>query len=275
MTDGLSDGRLAAIFIAAVLVTSLATANVADGLVLALSPLLVTLVMMLLVTREGWSRRGWERVGILRAGRSWWVVAVGSSMLVSLAATVAVVVLGYASFIEPDSEFVSAAVVMAITGPILAFTEEIGWRGYLQPRVRRWGVSASMLIVGVVWAAWHLPYILLTPYYHSEGNRVITLLLFTASAVAFSFLFGYLRIASASMWPAVLAHWAHNWTFALLTGYLVQTQHPVVVTEYLSGDTGLFVLIGTIIAALIVRRRCRAAIEPVQHAETSVPPAPH
>lgn len=36
--------------------------------------------------------------------------------------------------------------------------EEVGWRGYLLPRVaERTGVAAASLIVGVVWAAWHLP----------------------------------------------------------------------------------------------------------------------
>lgn len=257
----LSDGRAAAIFVIAVLSLSLATANIAGGLVLALSPILVTLAMMLLVTREGWNRSGWERLGVLHAGWRYWPAAIGTNALVSIAASTVVVALGYARFITPNSEFISAAVAMAITGPILAFAEEIGWRGYLQARVQQWGISASMLIVGIVWAAWHMPYILLTPYYHSDGNRVLVVALFVGSAIAFSFLFGYLRNASGSVWPAVMAHAAHNWSFVLLTGYLLQTDHPVLVTEYLGGDTGLLVLIGTAVAAWIVFRCYRAKID--------------
>jgi len=69
--------------------------------------------------------------------------------------------------------------------------------------------------------------------------------------MAFSFLIGYLRIMSASVWPAVLAHFAHNATFAALT-IPVATERPVVVNEYLSGDSGLFVLLGTAACAVLL-----------------------
>ena len=37
--------------------------------------------------------------------------------------------------------------------------EEIGWRGYLLPRLSgRVGLPAASLIVGVIWACWHLPF---------------------------------------------------------------------------------------------------------------------
>ena len=37
--------------------------------------------------------------------------------------------------------------------------EEIGWRGYLLPRLSdRVGLRAASLIVGLVWACWHLPF---------------------------------------------------------------------------------------------------------------------
>jgi CAAX protease family protein len=93
---------------------------------------------------------------------------------------------------------------------------------------------------------------LLTPYYHHDGNRAVVLVLFAGSVLAFSFLFGRLRLRSDSLWPAVLGHFAHNAAFAWLGTYAITTTHPVAVNEYLSGDTGLFVLLLTALSAFIV-----------------------
>lgn len=41
---------------------------------------------------------------------------------------------------------------------VLVIGEEIGWRGFLQPRLReRWGLAKAGLLTGVVWVLWHLP----------------------------------------------------------------------------------------------------------------------
>ena len=44
---------------------------------------------------------------------------------------------------------------LLIIGPL---SEEIGWRGYALERLQtRWNALTSSLIVGLVWALWHLP----------------------------------------------------------------------------------------------------------------------
>jgi len=247
----LSDRTASIVFVVLVLGVSLGTANLAGGLILALSPLLVVLVMLLLVTREGHSRYGWRRLGMGRLGLRYWPLTIASTAGVCLLATVGVVAFGFARFAAPRGPWLADVLALCVAGPILAFAEEIGWRGYLQPRLAFLGERAAMLIVGFVWIGWHLPYILFTPFYHHDGNRVVVLALFGGSVMAFSFLIGYLRIMSASVWPAVLAHFAHNATFAALT-IPVATERPVVVNEYLSGDSGLFVLLGTAACAVLL-----------------------
>ncbi|WIN00459.1 CPBP family intramembrane metalloprotease [Actinoplanes oblitus] len=259
----LSDRTASIVFVLLVLGASLGTATIADGLILAFSPLLVVLLMLLVVTREGYARDGWRRLGLGRLGLRYWPVAIATTAGVCLLATVGVVAFGFARFAAPRGPWLADVLALCVAGPILAFAEEIGWRGYLQPRLSFLGERAAMLTVGVVWIGWHLPYILFTPNYHSGGNRAVVLTLFGGSVLAFSFLIGYLRTVSASVWPAVLAHFAHNATFAALT-IPIATEQPVVVDEYLSGDSGLFVLLGTAACAVAVGvSRARANRLPV------------
>ncbi|GAA4976723.1 CPBP family intramembrane glutamic endopeptidase [Actinoplanes utahensis] len=254
----LSDRTASIVFVLLTLGIALGTADVAGGLILAFSPLLVVLLMLLVVTREGYRRDGWRRLGMGRLGLRHWPLTIATTAGVCLLATAATVALGIARPVVPQGPWPADLLALCVAGPILAFAEEIGWRGYLQPRLAFLGERAAMLTVGVVWIGWHLPYILLTPYYHSEGNRFLVLTLFSGTVIAFSFLIGHLRTMSGSVWPAVLAHFAHNATFAALT-IPIATDQPVLVDEYLSGDTGLFVLLGTAAcAAAIGVSRARA-----------------
>ncbi|KUL28467.1 CPBP family intramembrane glutamic endopeptidase [Actinoplanes awajinensis] len=252
-------GRATAVtFIVLVLAVSAGTATIAEGLVLAFSPLLVTLLMMLVVTREGYSRAGWRRLGLARLGLRHWPLVLLTTAGVSLAAVATTVLLGYAQWTAPGAGWWRDLLALGITGPVLALGEELGWRGYLQPRLSFLGERAAMLVVGLVWVAWHVPYIVFTPYYHADGNRWLVFALFTGTVLAFSVLFGRFRSASGSVWPAVLAHFAHNVTFAVLSTYAIRTDHPVLVNEYLAGDTGFLVLLGTAGCAALIGLRARA-----------------
>lgn len=59
-----------------------------------------------------------------------WPLAIATTAGVSAVATAAVVALGFATFCAPPSGWAQNVVALCITGPILAFAEEIGWRGY-------------------------------------------------------------------------------------------------------------------------------------------------
>ncbi|WP_157254269.1 CPBP family intramembrane glutamic endopeptidase [Nonomuraea typhae] len=88
----------------------------------------------LVVTREGYSREGWRRLGLGRLGLRTWPVAAVTTAGVCLLATTAAVVLGFERF-SVQGDWPQSVLAVCVTGPILAFAEEVGWRGYLQPRL--------------------------------------------------------------------------------------------------------------------------------------------
>jgi len=49
--------------------------------------------------------------------------------------------------------------------------EEGGWRGYLQPAIeQKVHITITVIIAGLVWALWHLPYFFLPGTIHTGGN---------------------------------------------------------------------------------------------------------
>jgi membrane protease YdiL (CAAX protease family) len=64
--------------------------------------------------------------------------------------------------------------------------EEIGWRGFLQPKLEKvTGYLASVLIVGVIWSIWHLPLWLISGTVQSA--LPFTAYTFLAIILSFSF----------------------------------------------------------------------------------------
>lgn len=92
-----------------------------------------------------------------------------------------------------------------------ALGEEIGWRGYLTPALSRlMSFPFVSLAVGLLWALWHLPIILLTRYNAGPSDLEIQVLNYGVMTVGMSFILTYLRRKSDSLWPAVVLHAAHN-----------------------------------------------------------------
>src|SRR5918995_6652138 len=218
------------------------TASLGMWILWSCTPTVAALIMLLVVTREGYSREGWKVLGLHRLGLSVWWIAIGVIFLTSLVASAIVWATPLASLIMPEDglgasllPFLTAVVFMTLT---FSLGEELGWRGYLLPQLLSVGQTRALVLVGLIWAAWHMPLIFLTPLYHSAGNRLIVLPLFVGTLVAASFVFGYLRILTGSVWPASLGHSVHNVAWSTL-GALTATSSPVVVNEYLAGDNGV------------------------------------
>jgi uncharacterized protein len=231
------------------------------------TPTVAALIMLLVVTREGYSKEGWKSLGLHRLGLNVWWIAFGVTLLITVAASAIVWVTPIASFVMPEGGIINPVINFLIQFVILvlffALGEEIGMRGYLQPHLMSLGRTRALLVVGLVWATWHMPLYYFVAKLFPVGNVLLFLPLFYGTIVAASFFFGYLRIYTGSTWPASIAHAVHNSAWSSLGAFTV-TSSPVLVNLYLVGDYGLLVLIGTVIGAVWVGYYLRSGMDEAQ-----------
>ena len=241
-----------------------------------ITPTAAALVMLLVVTRDGYSREGWKSLGLHRLGLKVWWIAFGVTLLITVAASAVVWATPLASFVLPEGGILDPVISFLIGVVILALTfalaEEIGIRGYLLPKLLPLGRRRALFLSGLVFATWHMPLILLTPVF-PVGNKLISLPLFYGTVVAASFIFGYLRLYTGSVWPAAIAHAVHNAAWDAL-GALTATSSAVLVNKYLVGDYGLLIFIGAVIGAIWVGRMLRSGMNRAQEAGAVVPEVP-
>jgi membrane protease YdiL (CAAX protease family) len=91
-----------------------------------------------------------------------------------------------------------------------ALGEEIGWRGFLLPRLTsQFGFTFGCFINGLIWAVWHYPGLLWSDY-NAGTNPKYALACFTCMVTAMAFVMGWLRLKSGSLWPCAMLHASHN-----------------------------------------------------------------
>jgi membrane protease YdiL (CAAX protease family) len=172
------------------------------------APILVSLLMRA-VTRD-WSDLG-ARPAIKKNIRWYLVSLLAYPVAIGLALFIGSLI--SASSISQFSvgSFIQAALPAMVIFFFFALFEEVGWRGYLAPKMYSLGINVyfAHALVAVVWASWHLPYIHELSSYTTEGLATY-IPRFYLGAFAFSIVYGEIRMITATFWPAVLMHWVGN-----------------------------------------------------------------
>ena len=216
-----------------------------------LTPAIGVLVLLLVLTPDGYQRTGWLRLALHRAGWRSWPLALLAPTVILAPPTAPP---GCAACcLDFESDVLINLIINIVIISIYAMFEEIGWRGYLLPRLNARPGPVAPALVGFLHGVWHLPLMLLTTAYNPAGNRLITVPLFLAVLTGAGVLYGYLRDMSGSLWPVIIAHGTFNAVLGILADAAI-TSDPST-AAYLTGETGVLTLAAVMIAVAILTRR--------------------
>ena len=141
----------------------------------AYGPLLAALLVTRVVSGPAGLRSLGRRMGQWRIGLGWLLFAALSPIVLYLLLAVVLVALGGPS---PTIAQLGAVNFLPNLGlmawPLWILTngvgEETGWRGFALPRLQqRHSALVATLILGVLWAGWHIPFFFYLPNYRAMG----------------------------------------------------------------------------------------------------------
>ena len=234
----------------------------ASVLVTMLTPAIAAAIMLIFVAPEGGWRDAATSLGLKSAGWKAWPFAIGGPALIHTVALAILAGAGLTTLVAPQISGSVAMLVLDILigfviSTILALCEEVGWRGYMLPRMQGFSVISAMLIVGFLHGVWHMPILLTTDYYHSTGNPWFVAPLFLITVTLAGIFYGFLRLWTASVWPVAIAHAAAN-TAWNVSSKVSQTKSPAVL-EYVGGESGIIMIAGLVIISFVLARVMRGS----------------
>lgn len=184
------------------------------------APTLVALFLTLF--REGWGglKKNFRFLGFVK--QTWYYFCLmGTPLIMVISLLIHILVGGeQPRFLDPMHLVTSLAqwpgiiIVFLYVLVFSALGEEVGWRGYLLPRLlHRLSPFQASLILGLIWACWHLPLFWLPDTIQAQ----LPLSWFLAQILGSTFLYTWIYLrTNKSLLPVILFHAAGNSSLGLL-----------------------------------------------------------
>lgn len=222
-----------------------------------LTPTIAVAIMLVLIAPEVGFRSILAMLGLDRGGFKGWPLAIAGPAVIHLVGLVILAFAGLTALAAPQLAGSMGHAIFKISaglviGTMFALGEEIGWRGYMLPRLLSRGAVPAMLLVGFLHGVWHLPLMLTTDYYHNSGNPLFIVPLFLITLVLAGVFYGFLRLWTGSIWPVAIAHAAANMAWEIMNE-MVQTKSPLVL-EYAGGESGVIMIAGLLCFNYVILR---------------------
>ena len=159
---------------------------------------------------------GWDDLGLrpnFKSNGFWWLISV---LIFPVVITITVLIGALLGGLELDVNMLPAFVAALLTGLISAMIknvfEEFAWRGYLAPKVYSLNMNIwlSHAIIGMVWGAWHLPFVFVFWTYLTPDMLWYFVPLLLVGTFSQSVVYGEIRLVTGSVLPAWVMHTIGN-----------------------------------------------------------------
>lgn len=157
-----------------------------------------------------------------RVGWLWWLTALFFTGLLALPAIAINVALGGEwptfAFFKQDWQLIPLFFLITMVGGPLG--EEFGWRGFALPNLQqKWGPVTASIVIGIVWALWHLPQFFRTDTFHAQmGLGLLPVYVVAEIALATIITWVYNKTGGSLLVGGIILHNADNfWGVTLFT----------------------------------------------------------
>ncbi len=157
--------------------------------------------------------------------------------------------------LDVSTLLIAQSLILVVIGPIVniipTLGEELGWRGYLLPKLRIFlSDRTALIITGAIWGIWHLPVIVMghnygTGYWGYPWLGILAMIVF---CVVLGIIEGYISIKLESVIPAAMIHSTVNAGAALPIIFAKSGYNPLLGPAI----TGLIGAIPFIVLAVIL-----------------------
>lgn len=145
-----------------------------------------------------------------------------------------ILVIGYVTFflfhrafLNTEGDFTNVRYTLAMTvlvapvalSGVFLMGEELGWRGYLLPKLAAiWGVVPATIVIGVIWACWHIPLLVIMDQtgavqyggvFHINWLQMLITVYFPL-CLAMSMICSFVTLKSGTAFAAGCAHASYN-----------------------------------------------------------------
>jgi membrane protease YdiL (CAAX protease family) len=179
-------------------------------------------------------------------GGKWYAVLILLPLLIVAVRVVVYIVQGGAfvpsHLLQNPISLIGFTLPILIVGPI---SEEFGWRGYaLEHAISRYGIVKGNLVLGVIWAFWHLPLFFIPGTIQQiNGNPSVEFSIFFLLVLGLNIFCNWLYIQTGrSLFAAMLVHFVFNWLFSFSNTFMNVTAAGRLVNALAYAVSGLLIL---------------------------------